>query len=227
MSTPCGTFDRGCGLWQSVQATPAMLCVEECQAIVGEWRLVAVQAQVLPRRVEDFPVGVVAGGAVESVGAADLVRAGDPLQVRHIAVAAVADVGRNGAQVVRRDRRRRGGSCSRVLPRLAGFARCPAGASSAGLSAVCLRRLGFLRGAFVVRRVAVEAGKPRWAWTEVRHWEPAAQASSSWQRAQISERWTGLSVLKLHTSPGFLPSVSTCLLPGPWHASQDLPLRIP
>ena len=37
ISTRRGTFERGCGLWQSVQATPAMPCVEECQAIVGEW----------------------------------------------------------------------------------------------------------------------------------------------------------------------------------------------
>ena len=63
--------------------------------------LVALQAQILAGLFPDLAVRVVAGGAVEAVGAADLVRAGDPLHVGLVAVALVADVRRGGAHVVR------------------------------------------------------------------------------------------------------------------------------
>ena len=100
MLTICGTQVRGCGLWQSVQATPLCSWIEECQAIVGApvWQL---QAQVLPAGFLDLAVRIVAGGAVEAVGAANLVRAGNLLELLHVAVALVADSRRDRAQVLR------------------------------------------------------------------------------------------------------------------------------
>ena len=60
-------------------------------------------------------MGIVAGGTVEAVGAADLVRAGDFLELREIAVALVADVGRHRAEIVRRSAERRLGRGLLVL----------------------------------------------------------------------------------------------------------------
>ena len=48
---------------------------------------VATEAEVLPARLLDLTVRIVAGGAVEAVGAANLVRAGDLLELLHVAVA--------------------------------------------------------------------------------------------------------------------------------------------
>ncbi len=70
-------------------------------------RLMAVQAELLSRALQDLAVGVVAGGAVEVVRTADLVRAGNLLQFLLVAVTAIADVGRDGAEVVRLSGQRR------------------------------------------------------------------------------------------------------------------------
>ena len=99
MSTTCGTQARGCGLWQSVQATPLML-VDRGVPGHGRRAVWHLQAQVLPAGFLDLAVRVVAGGAVETVGAANLVRAGDLLEVLHVAVATVANPRRHGAQVL-------------------------------------------------------------------------------------------------------------------------------
>ena len=68
------------------------------------WQL---QAQVLPAGFLDLAVRIVAGGAVEAVGAANLVRAGDLLELLHVAVAPVADSRRHCAQVLRSAAERR------------------------------------------------------------------------------------------------------------------------
>jgi hypothetical protein len=49
----------------------------------------ARQAKVSPGNITDHAVGVVAVGTLETVGAADLMRSGDALQIRHVAVTPV------------------------------------------------------------------------------------------------------------------------------------------
>ena len=73
----------------------------------GRVLLVAGQAQVLPRLFEDLAVRIVAGAAIEAVGTADLVRAGDLRQLGHVAVAAEAGIRRHRVQIVRGSAQRR------------------------------------------------------------------------------------------------------------------------
>ena len=68
---------------------------------------VATEAEVLPAVFLDLAVRIVAGRAVEAVGAANLVRAGDLLQLALVAVATVADSRRDRAEMVRRPVERR------------------------------------------------------------------------------------------------------------------------
>ena len=63
-------------------------------------RCVALQAKVLPACLFDLAVRIVASGAIESVGTADLVRAGYLLQFALVAMASVANARSNRAQVM-------------------------------------------------------------------------------------------------------------------------------
>ena len=62
--------------------------------------LVAVQAELLARALQDLAVRVVAGGAIEIVRTADLVRAGNLLQFLLVTVTPITDVGGDRAKVV-------------------------------------------------------------------------------------------------------------------------------
>ena len=61
---------------------------------------VALEAKVFSGFLADLPVWVVACRTVETVGPADLVRAGNFLEFTHIAMAPVANARRDGAQVL-------------------------------------------------------------------------------------------------------------------------------
>jgi hypothetical protein len=61
---------------------------------------VAAQAEFFPAFLFDFAVRIMARGAVEAVGSANLMRAGDLLEFLLIAVALVANVRRHGAHIV-------------------------------------------------------------------------------------------------------------------------------
>ena len=52
--------------------------------------MMARQAEVSPGNVADHAVRIMAVGALETVGPADLMRSGDALQVDHVAVALIA-----------------------------------------------------------------------------------------------------------------------------------------
>ena len=66
----------------------------------------ARQAQVLSRFLANLSVRIVTGRAVESVRTTDLVRAGDLLELSHVAVALIADARRFGTHRVGRVPRR-------------------------------------------------------------------------------------------------------------------------
>ena len=66
-----------------------------------------LQAEILPAFLFDLAMGIVARGAVETVGSANLMRAGDLLEFLLIAMALVANARRYGAQIVRSAAKRR------------------------------------------------------------------------------------------------------------------------
>ena len=118
----------------------------------GRILLMARQAQVLPGLLQDLAVRIVARGAVEAVGTANLVRAGDLRQLGHVAVAAEAGIRCHRVEVVRGSAQRR--LIRRILE--AGQPNCVPVAGCRNFRLVRRRRP---RRDVVVRRVAAGAGQ--------------------------------------------------------------------
>ena len=115
----------------------------------------AGQAEVIAGRLADLAVRVVAGRAVEAVGSADLVRAGNAQEVAHVAVALQAEVRGHGTQVVR-GAAERGQVLFVGFGRVVGNERGPRARTEGGF--LRLRGGGRADGHVVVAAVAVDAG---------------------------------------------------------------------
>lgn len=94
---------RHAGSWMrivAVGASHAVMLVDRGMPGHRRRTRVATEAQILPAGFQDLAVRIVTGRAVKVVGTANLVRAGDPLEFLHVAVAFVADSGRHRAEML-------------------------------------------------------------------------------------------------------------------------------